>query len=84
MLLGTAIGALLLGAAFHVLGERQRERHFHTAGWVLSIIGALALGDALWDSRPGASIAVVVAALIVVNGVPSLVASVLRRRARES
>lgn len=80
MLLGTAVGALLVGAALHILGEQRQQRRYHTAGWVLSIIGAFVLGDALWDSRPGVSIAVVVAALVLVNGLPSLVAGLRRRR----
>ncbi|MGF7123457.1 hypothetical protein [Rhodococcus sp. BE178] len=50
-----------------------------TTGWVLSIIGALAFGDATRES-PGVSIAVVVAVLVLVNGVPSLIVSLFHPR----
>ncbi|QBJ98106.1 hypothetical protein ERC79_20790 [Rhodococcus sp. ABRD24] len=57
----------------------QWTRGLQTAGWILSIIGALAFGDAM-STSPGVSIAVVVAVLALVNGLPSLIVTLLHRR----
>src|SRR6478609_4836894 len=60
-------------------GRRSRwTRRLQTTGWVLSIIGALAFGDATRES-PGVS-AAVVAVLVLVNGVPSLIVSLFHPR----
>ncbi|QCQ91396.1 hypothetical protein [Rhodococcus sp. SGAir0479] len=62
----------------------RRVRRFDTAGWTASVVGALAIGDALWDSRPGASIAVTVAILVLVNGLPGLIVATLHNRRQPS
>ncbi|WP_137725918.1 hypothetical protein [Prescottella subtropica] len=68
MLIG--IGAALLGAVCHLFGA---VRGAHTAGWILSIVGALALGGTLWNTHPGVGIAVAVGVLVLVDGVPGLI-----------
>ncbi|MDH6281152.1 hypothetical protein M2280_002372 [Prescottella agglutinans] len=61
----------------HPVGSSQVVRRLDAAGWIASIVGALAIGGPLWDSRPGLSIAIVVSVLVLVNGLPSLLATVL-------
>ncbi|MGO4204824.1 hypothetical protein AB4Z09_24405 [Rhodococcus sp. TAF43] len=59
-------------------GPSQRVRRFHSAGWIASIVGALAIGDAFWNSTPGVSIGVAV--LILANGLPSLAVTLVNPR----
>lgn len=64
----------------HAAKSSRVARRLHTIGWVESIVGALWMGGALWGSSPGLSIALVVTALVVVNGLPSLAVTVLHSR----
>lgn len=68
----------------HAIRPSRRVRRLHTAGWIASIVGALAIGDALWNSRPGSSIAIVIAILVLVNGLPSLLVTMLHLRRAQS
>ncbi|WP_430332216.1 hypothetical protein [Rhodococcus sp. ACT016] len=58
----------------------QVARLLHTAGWLASIVGALAIPGALWNSRPGLSIAIAVTVLVLVNGLPTLLVTVVHDR----
>ena len=64
----------------HPVESSQVARRLHTVGWVESVVGALWIGGALWVSSPGLSIALVVTALVAVNGLPSLVVTMLHGR----
>jgi len=55
----------------------QRARRAQAAGWILSIFGALQLGNHLWLAEPWLAMGVVVAVLVLVNGVPSLLVTAL-------
>ncbi len=54
-----------------------RARRAQAGGWILSIVGALQLGDRLWLTEPWLAMGVVVAVLLLVNGLPSLIVTVL-------
>ncbi|RVW10576.1 hypothetical protein EGT67_05290 [Prescottella agglutinans] len=69
--------ALPVASARHPSKSPQVARRLHTAGWISSIVGALWIGDPLWVSSPGLSIAIVVTVLVAVNGLPSLLVTVL-------
>lgn len=64
----------------HPKRPSREIRRLHAAGWIASVLGALAIGDAMWDSKPGASIAIVVALLVLTNGLPSLIVTALHNR----
>ncbi len=55
----------------------QRARRAQAAGWILSIVGALQLGNHFWLTEPWLAIGVVVAVLVLVNGLPSLLVTAL-------
>lgn len=55
----------------------RRARRAQTAGWLLSIFGALQLGNQFWLTEPWLAVGVVVAVLVLVNGLPSLLVTVL-------
>lgn len=55
----------------------QRARRAQTVGWILSLFGALQLGNHFWLTEPWLAISVVVAGLVLVNGLPSLLVTVL-------
>lgn len=85
----TAILAIVLSCGFHiaaaVLTARhdasrrepakplRRVRRLRTAGWVLSLVGAMNLGGMYWQSQPWLATAIAIAVLLVTNGLPSLV-----------
>ncbi|MDI6628287.1 hypothetical protein [Rhodococcus cercidiphylli] len=52
-------------------------RRAQTAGWILSLVGALQLGNHFWLTEPWLAVSVVVAVLVLVNGLPSLLVTVL-------
>ncbi len=54
-----------------------RVRRAQTAGWILSIVGALQLGNHFWLTEPWLAIGIVVAVLLLVNGLPSLLVTAL-------
>lgn len=64
----------------YVVKSSQVVQRLHTVGWIESIVGALWISGSLWDSRPGLSIAIVVTVLVAVNGLPSLLVTVLHGR----
>jgi len=72
--------ALPVASARHPTRSSQVARRLTTAGWIASIVGALWIGDPLWVSSPGLSIAIVVTVLVAVNGLPSLLVTVLHGR----
>lgn len=84
--------AALLGATLHLLSTGREDparpsrwdRRRQGAGWIASIVGALALGDVVWDARPGLSIVIVVAVIVLVNGLPSLIVAILHTRCAPS
>nr|WP_254925456.1 MULTISPECIES: hypothetical protein [unclassified Rhodococcus (in: high G+C Gram-positive bacteria)] len=55
----------------------QRARRAQAAGWILSIFGALQLGNRFWLTEPWLATGIVVAVLLLVNGLPSLLVSAL-------
>lgn len=55
----------------------RRARRAQAAGWVLSIFGALRLGNHFWLTDPWWAIGLVVAVLLLVNGLPSLLVTAL-------
>ncbi|KZF00391.1 MULTISPECIES: hypothetical protein [unclassified Rhodococcus (in: high G+C Gram-positive bacteria)] len=55
----------------------QRARRAQTAGWILSLFGALQLGNHFWLTQPWLAVSVMVAVLVLVNGLPSLLVTVL-------
>ncbi|MDV8079369.1 hypothetical protein R4P47_22625 [Rhodococcus sp. IEGM 1370] len=55
----------------------RRARRAQTAGWILSLVGALQLGKHFWLTEPWLAVSVVVAVLVLVNGLPSLLVTVL-------
>ncbi|MEK8070443.1 hypothetical protein [Rhodococcoides navarretei] len=55
----------------------RRVRGAQTAGWLLSIYGVLQLGNYFWLSEPWLAIGLMVAVLLLVNGLPSLLVTVL-------
>ncbi|KAA0923270.1 MULTISPECIES: hypothetical protein [unclassified Rhodococcus (in: high G+C Gram-positive bacteria)] len=55
----------------------RRARRAQTAGWLLSIFGALQLGNYFWLTEPWLAMGIVVAVLLSVNGLPSLLVTVL-------
>ncbi|RVW06156.1 hypothetical protein EF834_01460 [Rhodococcus spongiicola] len=57
-----------------------RVRLLHTAGWVASIAAVVAISDGFWDVGPGVSIAVTVAVLVIVNGLPDFIVALQRGR----
>ncbi|MBM4569212.1 hypothetical protein GS489_01495 [Rhodococcus hoagii] len=77
-----------VGAAMAVRDSRRqrstqpsrRARRFHGAAWLASVVGALAVGSALWNSTPGVTIAVAVAVLVLANGLPILAVTLADRR----
>lgn len=64
----------------HPVRPALRIRWLHNAGWLLSIVGALLIGDVLWNSHPGASIVIVVVVIVLVNALPSLIVTLLHNR----
>ncbi|MDV8022026.1 hypothetical protein [Rhodococcus sp. IEGM 1330] len=52
-------------------------RRAQTAGWLLSIFGALQLGNYFWLTEPWLAIGLMVAVLLLVNGLPSLLVTAL-------
>ena len=55
----------------------RRVRRAHTMGWLLSIVGAFQVSDHFWLSEPLLGTGVAVAILVVVNGLPSVIVTVL-------
>lgn len=55
----------------------QRARRTQAAGWILSICGAIQLGNHFWLTEPWLAMGLVVAVLLLVNGLPSLLVTVL-------
>ncbi|KQU61311.1 hypothetical protein ASG84_02010 [Rhodococcus sp. Leaf278] len=55
----------------------QRARRAQAAGWILSIVGALQLGNHFWLTEPWLAMGLMVAVLLLVNGLPSLLVTVL-------
>ncbi|MDZ7929055.1 MAG: hypothetical protein U5N21_02860 [Rhodococcus sp. (in: high G+C Gram-positive bacteria)] len=55
----------------------RRVRRAQTAGWLLSIFGALQLGNYFWLTEPWLAIGLMVAVLLLVNGLPSLLVTAL-------
>jgi len=67
------MGAVMAARDSH--GQRApapspRARRCHGSAWVASVVAALAIGSALWNSAPVVSIGVVVAVLVLANGLP--------------
>ncbi|OZC97617.1 hypothetical protein CH275_26335 [Rhodococcus sp. 06-235-1A] len=52
-------------------------RRAQSAGWISSIVGALQLGNHLWLTEPWLAMGLVVAVLLLVNGLPSLLVTAL-------
>ncbi|MDI9897995.1 hypothetical protein QM797_25010 [Rhodococcus sp. IEGM 1381] len=55
----------------------RRARRAQAAGWILSIFGALQLGNHFWLTEPWLAMGLVVAVLLLVNGLPSLLGTAL-------
>ena len=55
----------------------QRARRAQTAGWLLSIFGALQLGNHFWLTEPWLAVGLVIAVLVLINGLPSLLVTLL-------
>lgn len=55
----------------------RRARRAQAAGWILSIVGAFRVGDYFWLTNPWFGIAIAVAILLLVNGLPGLIVTVL-------
>ncbi len=55
----------------------RRVRRTQTTGWLLSIVGAFQVGDHFWLNEPWLGISLAIAILIVVNGLPSVIVTVL-------
>ncbi|WP_206486774.1 hypothetical protein [Rhodococcus sp. KRD162] len=55
----------------------QRARSAQAAGWMLSVVGALQLGHQFWLTEPWLALGVVVTVLVLVNGLPSLLVTML-------
>ncbi|OZC73017.1 hypothetical protein CH274_25835 [Rhodococcus sp. 06-418-5] len=55
----------------------QRARRAHAAGWILSIVGALQLGIHFWLTEPWLAVGLVIAVLVLINGLPSLLVTLL-------
>ena len=77
-----AMGAVM--AARDNNGQRAsrhslRGRRCRDAAWLSSIVAALAIGSALWNSAPGVSIGVVVTVLVLTQGLPVLVVTLAQR-----
>ncbi|ORM12893.1 hypothetical protein [Prescottella equi] len=82
--------AVVLNAMGAVMGARDndgqratrpslRGRRCRDAAWLSSIVAALAIGSALWNSAPGVSIGVVVTVLVLTQGLPVLVVTLAQR-----
>lgn len=55
----------------------QRARRAQAAGWILSVVGALRIGNHFWLTEPWLATSLVVAVLLLVNGLPSLLVTAL-------
>ncbi|MCZ4520738.1 hypothetical protein O4220_19690 [Rhodococcus ruber] len=55
----------------------RRARRAQAAGWILSIFGAIQLGNHFWLTEPWLAMGLVVAVLLLVNGLPSLLVTAL-------
>ncbi|OZC66349.1 hypothetical protein CH306_14805 [Rhodococcus sp. 15-725-2-2b] len=55
----------------------QRARRAQAAGWILSIVGALQLGNHFWLTEPWLAVGLVIAVLVLINGLPSLLVTLL-------
>ncbi|MDJ0396421.1 hypothetical protein QMK17_24250 [Rhodococcus sp. G-MC3] len=58
----------------------RRTRRFQTAGWILSIMGALRVGESFWMLTPGWSAVTVIALLLLINAIPALVITLAHNR----
>ena len=55
----------------------RRARRAQGAAWLLSIFAALRIADAFWLTQPWVSIGVAVAILLLVNGLPCLLVTMV-------
>ncbi|AMY55298.1 hypothetical protein [Rhodococcoides fascians] len=58
----------------------RRVRRIESLAWILGIVGAVTLADQLGVSRPWSTAALVVGIMVLVLGLPALVATVIRNR----
>ncbi|WP_157226508.1 hypothetical protein [Gordonia soli] len=58
----------------------QRVKRAQTAGWLLSIVGVLGIGGAVWDTAPWWGLATAAVLFLLVNVVPSLAVTALHNR----
>ena len=58
----------------------KRARQAHTAGWLLSIYAALRIADSFWLTQPWLSMGIAIAVIVVVNGAPSLLITIVHNR----
>lgn len=58
----------------------QHVRRAQLTGWVSSLIGASAIVDNYWETAPLLSAGIAVAVLGVVNGLPSLIVTLMHNR----
>lgn len=59
----------------------RRARRAQGAGWALSIIGAGWIADHFWISKPWLGTGIAVAILLVVNGLPGLIVTIMHNDA---
>ena len=58
----------------------QQARRAQLAGWVLSLLGASAIVNDYWETAPLLSAGIAVAVLGAVNGLQSLIVTVMHNR----
>jgi FtsH-binding integral membrane protein len=58
----------------------RRVRRIEFLAWILGIVGAVTLADQQGVSRPWPTAALVVGVMVLVLGLPALVATVIRNR----
>ncbi|MGB2948480.1 MAG: hypothetical protein WBB99_06060 [Rhodococcus sp. (in: high G+C Gram-positive bacteria)] len=58
----------------------KRARQAQTAGWLLSIYAALTIADSFWLTQPWLSMGIAIAVIVVVNGAPSLLITIVHNR----
>lgn len=62
----------------------RRARRAQTFGWILSLVGAIRVGNYFWLGEPWLGIGLAVAILLLVNGLPSLIVTVLHNSTLQS
>ncbi|WP_328812467.1 hypothetical protein [Rhodococcus sp. NBC_00297] len=58
----------------------RKVRRLQTIGWLLSLWAALRIADVLWSTQPWLGMGLAVSAILVINGAPSLIVTLMHNR----